>query len=256
MQFARFVPVLQAMGARVVLQAQRPLAALFALSFPAAHVVAQNEPLPPFDVHLPLMSLPWRLGTTLDTIPADTPYLVADRAKLASWRHRLARWDGLKVGLVWAGNPATKHDRQRSIEARALLEQLPRAGVTLFSLQKDVRPGDRAALAGIGDDLVDLTASFEDFSDTAAAVSALDLVITIDSAVAHLAGALARPTWLLLPYALDWRWLRDRADSPWYPTLRLFRQPQPGDWANVLARVGDALRQRAAGDRRATVSAA
>jgi tetratricopeptide (TPR) repeat protein len=242
LQFVRFVSAVEAMGARVVLQVQPPLVSLLQRSFPAAEVIARTEPPPPFDVQLPLMSLPWRLGTTLDTIPANIPYLTADPAKVAVWRERLAGRGGLKVGLVWSGNPKTKHDRQRSIAAKALLDRLPSEGVALFSLQKDVRPQDQPALAAYGERIVDLASSFADFSDTAAAVSALDLVITVDSAVAHLAGGLGRPAWMLTPYALDWRWLCERTDSPWYPTLRLFRQARPGEWAGALAEVGEALR--------------
>lgn len=242
LQFVRFAPAIEAMGARVVLQVQPPLVALVARSFPTAQVIAQGEAPPPFDVQFPLMSLPWRLGTTLDTIPAHVPYLAADPAKVAAWRERLGSWTGLKVGLVWSGNPKTRHDRQRSIAASQVLAHLPADGIALFSLQKEVRPHDKPALAALGEGIVDLAASLADFSDTAAAVSALDLVITVDSAVVHLAGGLGRPTWMLTPFALDWRWLRERTDSPWYPTLRLFRQPRPGDWNAVLAQVGDALR--------------
>ncbi|BAS00174.1 TPR repeat-containing protein [Blastochloris viridis] len=240
-QFCRYVPMVEALGARIVLQVHAGLVSLVAAAFPAAVVVANGEPLPPFDCHFPLMSLAWRFGTTLDTVPAEVPYLAVDPAKRAAWQARLSGADGLKVGLVWAGNAKTKHDRQRSLAAAALLPHLPRAGVSLFSLQKDCRPGDEAALAAFGGPVTDLAPLLGDFSDTAAAVSALDLVISVDSAVAHLAGALARPTWVLLPYALDWRWLRERADSPWYPTVRLFRQHAAGDWSDVLAKAGAAL---------------
>ena len=250
LQFARFVPAVEALGGAVILQVQVPLLALLTRSFPAARVLANDQPLPPFDCHAPLMSLPWRLGTTLDTLPARVPYLVPDPAKLAHWRARLAPVRGLKVGLVWSGSPTHGFDRRRSIPAQRLLEHLPAEDVALFSLQKDVRPADQAALADRGGRVVDLSAALGDFSDTAAAVSALDLMISIDSAVAHLAGALACPTWVLLPHALDWRWLRGRADSPWYPTARLFRQQTPGAWPEALARAGSALRELASGQPR------
>jgi tetratricopeptide (TPR) repeat protein len=240
LQFCRFVPEVEARGGRVVLEVQRPLVSLVAASFPTATVIAERSVLPPFDCQLPMMSLPWRLGTTLATLPATTPYLAADPAKVALWRERLKAVPGLKVGLVWAGNPAYARDNQRSVPAELLLAQLPREGVSLFSLQKDKRPGDEAALTAHGG-IVDLAPQLGDFSDTAAAVSALDLVITIDSAVAHLAGALHRPTWVLLSYALDWRWLRERPDSPWYPSARLFRQSAPRDWPGVLATLSAAL---------------
>lgn len=244
LQFCRYVPLVQALGARVVLQVQEPLVALLSASLPGATVVGASQPPPPFDCHHPLMSLPWRLGTTLRTLPATVPYLVADPGKVAAWREQLAGARGLKVGLVWAGNPTTRHDRQRSLPAAALLAHVPAAGVSLFSLQKETRPGDAAALAAHGG-VTDLAPALHDFSDTAAAVSALDLVVSVDSAVAHLAGALARPAWVLIPHALDWRWLRDRDDSPWYPSLRLFRQRTPRAWPEVLARLGAALRQTA-----------
>jgi len=245
-QFARFAPLLEAMGGRVVLRVQQPLVRLFAAAFPTMRVIGRNEPIPSFDCHLPLMSLPWRLGTTLATIPADVPYLVVAAEAGAHWRRRLAAATGVKIGLAWSGNPATKHDRLRSIPLRTLLPHLPREGVSLFSLQKDVRPDDQSTLATDGAHITDLSDALGDFADTAAALSALDLVISVDSAVAHLAGALARPTWVLVHEALDWRWLRHRADSPWYPTLRLFRQSRAREWSDVLVRLGAAVRTLAA----------
>lgn len=245
-QFARFATSVQSLGADVILQVQRPLVSLLEASFPNVRVVSKGEPLPRFDCHFPLMSLPWRLGTALDSIPAEVPYLRCDPAKLAAWRDRIGAYPGIKVGVVWAGSAKTKHDRQRSLSARTLLQHLPTDGITLFSLQKETRPGDASVLAEHGDRIVDLAPSLENFTDTAAAAMALDLVISIDSAVAHLAGGLARPTWVLLPHALDWRWLCDRADSPWYPTLRLIRQPRVGDWQSVLSEAATALRDLAA----------
>ncbi|NVO16642.1 MAG: tetratricopeptide repeat protein [Rhodoplanes sp.] len=241
LQFVRFVPAVAADAAAVVLQVQAPLVALLAQAFPGVRVIVAGEAAPPFDWHLPLMSLPFRLGTTLATLPADVPYLFPASRKLAAWRERFAARPGLKVGLVWAGNPKHRFDQRRSIPLAALLPHLPQEGVALYSLQKDPRPKDRASLAE-RPDIVDLSDALGDFSDTAAAVAALDLVVTVDSAVAHLAGALARPTWLLTPHALDWRWLRDRADSPWYPTMRLIRQSRARDWSDVLARLDEGLR--------------
>ncbi|RAI43755.1 tetratricopeptide repeat protein [Rhodoplanes roseus] len=249
LQFVRFVTTVAASAAAVVLQVQSPLVALLGQAFPGVSVIAAGEPSPRFDCHLPLMSLPARLGTTLDTLPADVPYLFPSGPKRAAWRDRMAGRDGLKVGLVWAGNPKHRFDRRRSLPLAALLPHLPARGLALYSLQKEVGPQDAAALA-LRSDIVDLSADLADFSDTAAAVAALDLVISVDSAVAHLAGALARPTWLLTPHALDWRWLRERSDSPWYPTMRLIRQRRAGDWANVLAQLGQGLRDAAAGQSR------
>ncbi|MDC7786687.1 tetratricopeptide repeat protein [Rhodoplanes sp. TEM] len=241
LQFVRFVPVVAAHAARIVLEVQAPLAGLLARSLPGVAVVAAGTPLPPHDCHLPLLSLPVRLGTTLDTLPAAVPYLRPAPDTVAAWRERLAARAGLKVGLVWAGNPKHRFDRRRSLPLARLLPHLPAGGVALHSLQKDLRPDDRAALAG-RPDIVDLSGALGDFSDTAAVVAALDLVVSVDSAVAHLSGALAKPTLLLTPHALDWRWLRDRADSPWYPTMRLIRQSRAGDWSDVLVRLQEALR--------------
>jgi len=194
---------------------------------PDVTVVARGVELPPFDLQLPLMSLPRVFRTTLDTIPAAVPYLHADAVKVARWRRALDGVTALKVGVVWAGNPRHKGDRQRSLSAGAVLPRLVTPGVQLYSLQTEPRAEDGPVLSALGTDIIDLASTLGDFADTAAAVAALDLVIAVDTSVAHLAGALARPVWMLLPYALDWRWLRDRADSPWYPTMRLFRQDRP-----------------------------
>jgi Flp pilus assembly protein TadD len=244
LQLVRFVPAVAAAAAAVVLQVQPPLVTLLAQAFPGVRVFAAGEAPPPFDCHLPLMSLPFRLGTTLATLPAVVPYLFPASRKLSAWRERLAQRPGLKVGVVWAGNPRHKFDRRRSIALAALLRHLPSEGVALHSLQKDLRPDDRALLVE-RPDIVDLSDSLGEFSDTAAAVGALDLVVSVDSAVAHLAGALARPAWLLTPCALDWRWLRDRTDSPWYPTMRLIRQTRAMDWSDVLVRLEEGLREAA-----------
>lgn len=236
LQFVRYIPMIAATGGAVLLQAQPELCRLLrnTLGIP---VFARGEAPPPFDVQLPLMSIPRVLGTTADTIVADVPYLDPEPAKLAAWQHVLRDASKMKVGVVWAGNPRHKHDVFRSLAAEAVLPRLAVPGVQLYSLQKDPRPADHAVLADLGDAVIDLETMLRDFSDTAAAICALDLVITIDSAVAHLAGALGRPVWLMLPYALDWRWLREREDSPWYPTMRLFRQSSPGDWDSVLSRL-------------------
>ncbi|MDU1671239.1 MAG: glycosyltransferase family 9 protein, partial [Bradyrhizobium sp.] len=201
------------------------------------------------DLQLPLMDLPRIFGTTLETIPADVPYLTADPIKMAAWRNVLGRAPQLKVGVVWAGNPRHKGDRQRSLAARDVLPRLLMPGVQLYSLQKEPRPDDAPTMLDLGSDIIDLAPLLKDFAETAAAVSALDLVISVDTSVAHLAGALGRPVWMLLPYALDWRWLRDRADTPWYPTMRLFRQERPMAWDGVLARTAAELARVAAGER-------
>ncbi|MCP3399614.1 tetratricopeptide repeat protein [Bradyrhizobium sp. CCGB20] len=240
LHFVRYLPMVTASGGKVILQVQPALASLLR-QLPDVTVFARGEALPPFDLQLPLMSLPRVFGTTFDTIPADVPYLHPDPAKLLRWRAALADVTALKVGVVWAGNARHRGDRQRSLSAAAVLPRLVMPGVQLYSLQKEPRPEDAPVLAALGDDIIDLTPALGDFADTAAAVAALDLVIAVDTSVAHLAGALGRPVWMLTPYALDWRWLREREDSPWYPTMRLFRQRAPREWDDPLLRVSAAL---------------
>jgi hypothetical protein len=236
LQFVRFVHDLQGRDVSIVIECQRPLAGLLR-SLGSVRVVAEGDPLPAFDLHLPLMSLPYVLGTRLDTIPAAVPYLAADPQKVARWKARIGDSTDLAVGVVWSGNPTHKSDRRRSIAAAAVLPTLVMPGVRLFSLQKDARPEDAATLKTMAADIIDLSPWLEDFTETAAALEALDLVIAVDTSTAHLAGAFGRPVWLMLPYALDWRWLRDREDSPWYPTMRLFRQSTPRVWTDVLSRI-------------------
>ncbi|MGJ5080530.1 tetratricopeptide repeat protein [Bradyrhizobium sp. HKCCYLS3013] len=248
LQFVRYVDRAKAMGGNIVLQVQPAIAPLLR-SLDGVTVVGRGEKLPPFDLQLPLMDLPRIFGTTLETIPAEVPYLAADPIKMAAWRNVLGRAPSLKVGVVWAGNPRHKGDRQRSLTAQAVLPRLVMPGVQLYSLQKEPRPGDALGLAELGTDVIDLGPLLSDFAETAAAVAALDLVISVDTSVAHLAGALGRPVWVLLPYALDWRWLRARADSPWYPTMRLFRQDKPMAWDGVLARTAGELARLVAGER-------
>ena len=240
LHFVRYVPMVAARGGRIILQVQPALASLLR-QLPGITVIARGETLPPFDLQLPLMSLPRIFGTTLDSIPAEIPYLHADPGRLSRWRAALADVTALKVGVAWAGNPRHKGDRQRSLPAAAVLPRLVMPGVQLYSLQKEPRPEDGEVLAALADDIVDLAPALGDFADTAAAVAALDLVIAVDTSVAHLAGALGRPVWMLTPYALDWRWLRDREDSPWYPTMRLFRQRRPREWDDPLLRISAAL---------------
>ncbi|WP_456621194.1 tetratricopeptide repeat protein [Bradyrhizobium sp. P5_C12] len=240
LHFVRYLPMVAARGGRIILQVQPALASLLR-QLSDVIVIPRGELLPPFDLQLPLMSLPRLFGTTLDGIPADIPYLHPDPAKLSRWRAALDGVTALKVGVVWAGNAGHKGDRQRSLSAEAVLPRLVMPGVQLYSLQKEPRPDDGPVLAALGDEIIDLAPALGDFSDTAAAVAALDLVVAVDTSVAHLAGALGRPVWMLTPYALDWRWLRDREDSPWYPTMRLFRQRRPREWDAPLMRLSAAL---------------
>ncbi|MGJ4941474.1 tetratricopeptide repeat protein [Bradyrhizobium sp. HKCCYLS1011] len=248
LQFVRYLPMVAGKGGSIVLQVQPAIASLLR-PMPGVAVVARGEPLPHFDLQLALMDLPRIFATTLETIPADIPYLQADPVKVARWRAELAKTPRLKVGVVWAGNPRHKGDGQRSLAAEAVLPRLITPGIQLFSLQKEPRPADAQVLAQLGSAVIDLAPALGDFADTAAAVAALDLVISVDTSTAHLAGALGRPVWMLLPYALDWRWLRDREDSPWYPTMRLFRQEKPRAWDGVLTRAAAELGRVVAGQR-------
>ncbi len=237
-QFIRFAPLLQQRGATVLVQCQAPLVRLLRSCAGIDRVLGPDEPLPPFDVHLPLMSLPWRLGTTLATIPAAVPYLSADPGQVEQWRQSLAGGPELKVGLVWQGNPINPADRHRSV-ALARFAPLARvAGVRLFSLQKGAGSEQLAAAPFA---VTDLGSRLGDLADTAAVVRNLDLVIGVDTAVMHLAGALAVQAWVAVTYAAEWRWLVGRADSPWYPHLRLFRQKEPGNWDELFGRMAGEL---------------
>jgi len=237
LQFCRYLPFLAASASQVVFECHPQLTALMETLSPGLTIVAMGQPLPPFDCHQPLMSLPRLFGTTLETIPASVSYLQPPAGRLPFWQSVLPERGGkLRVGLCWAGK--TYPDPGRSIPAAMLAPLAACMAASFVSLQV----GEVSAQPAI--DLLDLTMLVQDFADTAALVTQLDLVITIDTAVAHLAGALGIETWLLLPAAPDWRWLLKREDSPWYPTLRLFRQQQPGNWAEVLERVAAALQER------------
>jgi len=242
-QAVRYVPLLAARGARVVLMCHRQLRRLFQGVQGAAEVIsARDRTLPAFDCHIPMMSLPLAFGTTLETIPENVPYLAAPPEQVERWRIRLAEHGaGLKVGAVWSGNPEFPRAEEKACPPERLAPLLDRRGCRFFSLQKGEAAAGVARLDPAGERVVDLSNELEDFADTAALVSALDVVVTVDTAVAHLAGALGKPVWILLPFNADWRWLRGRSDSPWYPSARLFRQPADGDWAGVIDAVGQAL---------------
>ena len=252
LQFCRYAPLITP-GARVILEVQAPLARLLSGLPGVARVVAEGGALPAFDLHCPLMSLPRAFGTTLGAIPAATPYLAADPVLAAGWRARLAGLEGLKVGLVWAGGrrdtpELAAVDARRSICLATLAPLGDLSGVDFVSLQKG-GPAAQTAQPPQGMVVHDFTADLGDFADTAALIDGLDLVISVDTSVAHLAGALGKPVWLLNRFDTCWRWLLGRDDSPWYPTLRQFRQAAPGDWDPVIGAVRDALQALAAGDR-------
>jgi hypothetical protein len=239
LQFLRYLPLVQAAGGRIVLELQEPLCRLAAALPGIVELVPAGKPLPGFDCHCPLMSLPLACQTTLETIPA-APSLVTparDRATAANFR-----WpqSGLRVGLAWAGSPTHRRDHQRSIPLALLEAHLRVPGVELFSLQTGEAATQRTQTSA----LTPLPINPRDFASTAGYIEQLDLVITVDTAVAHLAGALGKPVWLLLPAVPDWRWLLDRSDSPWYPTMRLFRQPEADHWLPVLEAVHAALEEK------------
>lgn len=241
LQFVRFAPMVKALGGRVVLECQPLLRKLLEGAPGVDQLIVQGEPIPDFDMHAPLMSAPWLLGTRLTTIPGICPYLPAavQRASVAV-PPRLADDGRLRVGLVWAGGPGYENDHQRStiLETFAPLGQV--ADVAFFALQKGPA-GGQITEPPPGLSLTDLGPELNDFADTAGVISQLDLVISVDTAVVHLTGALGRPVWVLLPFTPDFRWLLDRDDSPWYPTARLFRQQRRRDWAGVMSEVSAAL---------------
>jgi tetratricopeptide (TPR) repeat protein len=254
-QFMRYVPLVAARGGRVVLQVPAPLLRVAQASLGhCAQVLSDSDVLPAFDLHCPLLSLPLAFGTTLETIPADVPYIKVEEATAARWRERLGDAKGLNVGLVWAGSPQHKNDRNRSIALERLAPLFGAKGVRWFSLQVGERKAELARLpAGT---VTDLSDELTDFAETAAAVASLDLVITVDTAAAHVAGALGKPVWVLVPFVPDWRWLVGREDSPYYPSARLFRQPARGDWDSVALRVRRALDERTGGAAAASPEAA
>lgn len=256
LQFVRYVPLAARRGARVVLRVQPELVRLVATMDGVADVGAVGPPPPQCDYYCPMMSLPRAFGATLETVPAAVPYFRPDPDAVAAWTRRLAAAGGaLRVGIVWSSG--IRYDG-RSIFYAGISKSMTLAqfgplaaipGVAFYSLQKG-EPAREAARPPPGMRLEDVSAELRDFADSAALIQALDLVITVDTAAAHVAGALGKPVWNLLKYHPCWRWLRDRADSPWYPTMRLFRQPEPGDWQSVARAVAAALAPLAA-ERRA-----
>jgi tetratricopeptide (TPR) repeat protein len=252
LQFCRYVPQVAAGADRVILAVQPALVRLLSRLPGASEVISQGSRPPSFDLWCALMSLPYAVGTTLETISAITPYLTADPADVAHWRERLAGLAGLRVGLCWAGGRSRDIgqiaiDRRRSLALNTLGPLGEVSGVQFISLQKDAAAAE-AAHPPQGMKLLDLTEDLHDFADTAALIENLDLVISVDTAVAHLTGALGKPVWVLNRFDTCFRWPRNRHDSPWYPSARQFRQPTPGDWPSVISSAQDALRRLAAGD--------
>jgi tetratricopeptide (TPR) repeat protein len=241
LQLVRYLPLLAAKGAEVVLEVQPALYPLLSSFKGAAHVVRRGDPIPHFDLHCPIMSLPLAFGTRLDTIPTDVPYLAAPSDRLETWRERLSDKTGLRVAFAWAGSATHQQDRLRSVPLARLQPLLETTdSFEWVSMQRDLRAGDREFLQ-LHPHILSLGAELADFGDTAAVLSLVDLVITVDTGVAHLAGALGRPVWILIQHSPDFRWLLDRDDSPWYPSVRLFRQTRFGEWDDVIAKVAAAL---------------
>ena len=229
-QFIRYVPLITELDGKIIVVCQEPLLRLFSTVAGIEQLII--EAIVEFDVHAPLMSLPHLMGTTLDTIPAQIPYLTAPKPYPFILQSPAETY--LKVGIVWAGSPGNQNDRNRSCNFSDFSSILKIPGIAFYSLQKG---SEITNLGGVQD----LSGKLNDFADTSAIIEQLDLVITVDTSVAHLAGALGKPVWVLLSFVADWRWMLEREDSPWYPTMRLFRQTQPGDWNGVFEKVAVAL---------------
>ncbi|EDY22437.1 TPR repeat-containing protein [Chthoniobacter flavus Ellin428] len=245
LQFVRYAPLIAERGGHVILECQPELKSLFTSLEGVAEIIVIGDPLPDFELHCRMMSLPLAFGTRVETIPATIPYLRADPAGVRRWKERL-EGNALKVGLVWAGGMrprqlnADRIDRRRSVLLGQLAPFAEVPGVVFVSLQKGP-PAEQAKTPPVGMTLLDWSEELRDFAETAALVECLDLVITVDTAVAHLAGALGKPVWLLNRFDTCWRWLLGREDSPWYPTMRIFRQPKFGDWSSAIDQASAAL---------------
>jgi Tfp pilus assembly protein PilF len=241
--FCRYAQHIASLGATVLLEVQPPLVTLLKTLDGPSDVLAKGDPLPDFDFYTPLPSLPLACLPTLGiTIPAQTPYLTAQPERMEIWRRECGDDKRLRVGLAWSGSPTHFNDRNRSMRLAQLSPLLENRQVTFVSVQKEVRDHDQALLEEMPQ-FIHFGERLQDFTDTAALIATLDLVITVDTSVAHLAGALGKPVWIMLPHIPDWRWLLDRSDSPWYPTAKLYRQPRAGDWHSVIKRITEDLRK-------------
>ena len=234
-QFCRYADLVSKLGAKVILEVQPALVPLLKDLEGVSQIIAKGTMLPEFDYQCPLLSLPLAFKTVLETIPSSAQYIQSDNIKVSTWRAKLGEKTKLRVGIVWSGSTGHKNDHNRSLTLAQIVSHLP-SQYQYICLQKELREIDKLVLSNnphiqfYGDDL-------KDFTDTAALCELMDVVISVDTSVAHLAGALGKPTWVLLPYAPDWRWLLDRVDSPWYPSATLYRQEKAGDWDRVLDRV-------------------
>jgi tetratricopeptide (TPR) repeat protein len=237
LQFSRYIPLVRDRGGHVIVGCPPAVGPVIARIDGVQSVITDAHLLPPFSVHCPLVTLPLVFQTTLETVPNRMPYITPDPVRVAEWSKKISGTNGNKrIGLGWAGNPRHKNDRNRSCPPSYLEPLSAVTGAAFFSLQKN--PTTPAPMS-LG--LVDYTNDLHDFGETAALLSHLDLLITVDTALAHLAGAMGKPVWIMLPFVPDWRWLLDREDSPWYPSIRLFRQPAPADWPAVIGKIVDEL---------------
>lgn len=241
LQFCRYVKWVAALGAKVLLEVQPPLKSLLVELEGVSGIYVRGETLPHFDFHCPLMSLPLAHKTSLSSIPADIAYLRCDQAHADKWEQRLGKRKLPRIGICWSGSTGHVSDHNRSIPFEQFADILS-DGAEFFCLQKELRESDKKALER-RDDVQFFGEELKDFSDTAALIALMDVVITVDTSVAHLAGALGKPVWILLPFAPDWRWLTERNDSPWYPTAKLFRQSAVGDWGHAIVHVAERLRE-------------
>lgn len=241
LQFVRYAPLVHALGGNVIIECPPSLTRLFETVVDVAQVVSRGEELPVFDVQCPFLSLPGLLSPSVERIPATVPYLGVSEADAQVWQERLKDVGGLKVGLVWAGSPHHTNDRERSIALKKLISLAGVQGCTFINLQIG---SSAEQVQEVDWPMIDCSTHISDYADTAALVAQLDLVITVDTSVAHVAGALNIPVWVMLPHAPDWRWQLERSDTPWYPSMTLYRQPKRGDWQSVIAGVKNDLHLR------------
>jgi ADP-heptose:LPS heptosyltransferase len=235
LMLARFLPLLKAQGTRVIFSVHKVLEPYLRGWAGADDVIIHNDPMPPCDYFCSSFDLPHRLGITLENLPNQTPYLPLLPSDEAT---NLPR-DGFKIGVVWGGSPLHLADAKRSIPLPIFAELFTLPNAQFYSFNRDLKIGDAALLPHYP--IEDLTPRLNNFATSSRLINQMDLIITCDTATAHLAGGMGKKVWLLLPFAPDWRWLTDRSDSPWYPTMRLFRQPKPTDWASVITEVKTAF---------------
>ncbi|MET3107215.1 tetratricopeptide (TPR) repeat protein [Oxalobacteraceae bacterium GrIS 2.11] len=238
-QFCRYVSMVAEQAGKVILEVPRPLFNLLSGLTGVSEIIAQGDPLPEFDYQCPLMSLPLAFKTVLNTIPAYPRYINTDQAKVAVWKTRLGERTVPRIGIVWSGGTAYKNDHNRSLTLAQLIPHLP-SHFEYISLQKEIRENDQSILAS-HTEIKHFGDALQDFTDTAALIELMDVIISVDTSVAHLAGAMGKRIWVLLPYSPDWRWLLGRDDSPWYPTIKLYRQNEQRDWHTVLKQVKSQL---------------